>query len=57
MMQNGMAAWALKQPGGKLPPGVSQANVDFYNKHETAMAELGKEKTCEAESGDEDSDE
>ncbi len=37
MLQNGMAAWALKQPGGKLPPGISQANVDFFNKHETAM--------------------
>jgi hypothetical protein len=57
MLQNGMAAWALKQPGGKLPPGTSQANVDFFNKHETAMAQIGKEKTCGAESGDEDSDE
>lgn len=57
MMQNGMAAWALKQPGGKLPPGVSQANVDFYNKHETAMAQIGKDDACNGESGDEDSDE
>ena len=57
MMQSGMSAWALKQPGGKLPPGVSQANVDFFNKHETAMAQLGKENACEAESGDETSDE
>ena len=57
MMQNGMAAWALKQPGGKLPPGVSQANVDFFNKHETAMAQLGKEKSCGDDSGDHDPDE
>lgn len=57
MMQTGMSAWALKQPGGKLPPGVSQDNVDFFNKHEAAMAQLGKEKTCEDDSGDEDSDE
>jgi len=57
MMQNGMAAWALKQPGGKLPPGVSQANVDFFKKHETAMAQLGKEKNCDDDSGDDDSDE
>ena len=57
MMQNGMAAWALKQPGGKLPPGVSQANVDFYNKHETAMSQIGKDKACGADSGEEESDE
>jgi len=57
MMQSGMAAWAVSQPGGKLPPGVSQANVDFFNTHEAAMAQLGKENTCEAESGDEESDE
>jgi hypothetical protein len=31
--QTAMAAWALEQPGGKLPPGVSQANVDFYKTH------------------------
>jgi hypothetical protein len=57
MMQNGMAAWALKQPGGKLPPGVSQANVDFYNKHETAMASLGKDDSCADRSDDGDSEE
>ena len=56
MLQNGMAAWALKQPGGKLPPGVSQANVDFYNKHETAMAEIGKNDPC-GEDEDDDGDE
>jgi hypothetical protein len=28
--QTGMAVWALEQPGGKLPPGTSQANVAFY---------------------------
>jgi hypothetical protein len=57
MMQNGMAAWALKQPDGKLPPGVSQANVDFYNRHEGAMAQLGRENSCGDHAGDEDSDE
>ena len=57
MMQNGMAAWALKQPGGKLPPGTSQANVDFYNKHEAAMATLGKDDTCGDDAGDEGTDE
>ena len=33
LLQNGLAAWALKQPGGKLPPGVNKANVDFVNSH------------------------
>ncbi len=46
MMQNGMAAWAVSQPGGKLPPGISQANVDFYKKHETAMAQIGEGDPC-----------
>jgi hypothetical protein len=30
VFQTGMAVWALEQPGGKLPPGTSQANVAFY---------------------------
>ena len=46
MMQNGMAAWAVSQPGGKLPPGVSQANVDFFKQHETAMAAIGEGDPC-----------
>ena len=46
MMQNGMAAWALSQPGGKLPPGVSQANVDFFRKHEAAMAAVTENDPC-----------
>src|SRR5262245_66007070 len=27
LLQTGLAAWAVDQPGGQLPPGVSQANV------------------------------
>jgi hypothetical protein len=46
MLQNGMAAWAQDQPGGKLPPGVSQANVDFYRKHEAALTALGENEGC-----------
>ncbi len=57
MMQNGMAAWAVSQPGGKLPPGVSQANVDFYKKHETAMAEIGRDDPCGDDSDDAEEDE
>lgn len=40
LFQNGLAAWALSQPGGKLPPGVSKANVDFYKSHEAAIKKL-----------------
>ena len=41
LFQSGMAAWALDQPGGTLPPGVSKANVDFYRSHEQALQKLG----------------
>src|SRR5262245_7934776 len=40
LLQNGLAAWALKQPGGKLPPGVKQANVDFVNSHGPQLDKL-----------------
>ncbi len=53
MMQNGMAAWAVSQPGGKLPPGISQANVDFFKQHETAMAAIGEGDPC-GDDGDDD---
>jgi hypothetical protein len=56
MMQNGMAAWAVSQPGGKLPPGISQANVDFYKKHETAMAAIGEGDPCGDDAGDDAGD-
>jgi hypothetical protein len=42
LFQNGMAAWALEQPGGKLPPGVKKANVDFYRAHEADLKKLGQ---------------
>jgi hypothetical protein len=40
LLQTGLAAWAVDQPGGKLPPGTSKANVDFYKKHEADMKQL-----------------
>jgi len=43
LFQNGMAAWALSQPGGTLPPGTSKANVDFYRAHEAAIQKLGNQ--------------
>jgi hypothetical protein len=48
IFQNGMVAWALDQPGGKLPPGVKMANVNFYRAHEAELKKLG-ELTKEAE--------
>jgi hypothetical protein len=41
--QNGIAAWALDQPGAKPTPGISMANVNFYRKHEAAFKKLGEE--------------
>ena len=40
LFQNGMAAWALEQPGGQLPPGVKMANVKFYRAHEAEVKKL-----------------
>ena len=42
LFQNGMAAWALEQPGGQLPPGVKMANVKFYRAHEAEVKKLGE---------------
>ncbi len=55
MMQSGMSSWAVKQ-SGKPPPGVQQANVDFYNTHEAALRALGDEDVC-GSNGDDDGDE
>jgi hypothetical protein len=55
IFQTGFAAWGLTQPGGKLPPGVLMANVNFYRKNEAALTKLG-EATQSDDCGD-DSDE
>ena len=50
LFQSGMAAWALTQPGGTLPAGVSKANVDFYRSHEQALKKLAPQQgsdTCD----------
>jgi len=59
LFQNGMAAWALTQPGGKLPPGTSMANVNFYRAHEAAIKRLGeqtKDSNCDADASEGDSE-
>ena len=40
LLQGAMAGWALDQPGGKLPAGISQANVDFVKSHEAELRAL-----------------
>ncbi|MEX1994769.1 MAG: hypothetical protein WD929_08905 [Steroidobacteraceae bacterium] len=60
LMQNGLAAWALSQPGGKLPAGVSKANVDFYQKHEAALQQLegvGGDADCDDNRDEDDHEE
>jgi len=42
VFENGMAAWALEQPRGKLPPGVKMANVNFYRAHKAELEKLGE---------------
>jgi len=60
VFQNGMAAWALDQPGGKLPPGTSMANVNFYRAHQAAINRLGdaaKAGDCDSGGNEDDSQE
>ena len=40
LLQNGLAAWGLDQPGGKLPPGLSMANIKFIRAHQAAITKL-----------------
>jgi hypothetical protein len=55
--QNGMAAWALSQPGAKPTPDISMANVSFYRKHEAAIKKLGEEmKPADCDSDEEAGD-
>jgi len=56
LFQSGMTAWALDQPGGKLPPNVSMDNVTFYREHEAALKQLGEE-TKPADCGDDEAEE
>lgn len=53
---NGLAAWALSQPGGKLPAGASKANVDFYNRHEAELQQLEgpKDDGCDGDQAEEE---
>jgi len=56
MLQSGLAAWGLDQPGGKLPPGISMANVTFFRTHAAEMERLGEltKSGCNADDSGED---
>ena len=43
LIENAFAAYALEQPDGKLPPGVSMANIDFLRKHAGVIERLANE--------------
>jgi hypothetical protein len=56
LFEAGMAAWALEQPGGTIPPGVSRANVDFVRAHKASLEKLdnqGGSDLCEETEGEE----
>jgi hypothetical protein len=57
LFQAGVAAWGMEQAGGKLPPGVSKANVDFYKAHKDAIDKLsaGTKDKCGDSGNDRDS--
>jgi len=54
--QAGLAAWALEQPGGTLPPGFQKQNVDFYNAHKAAIEAIKPldESACDEYAEEED---
>jgi hypothetical protein len=55
LLQSGIAAWGLSQPGGKLPPGFNKANVDFVNSHGPQLDQLkGLDKGCGGDEAAED---
>lgn len=64
LIHNALAAWVAGQPGGSLPAGASQANVDFVRSHEAELQELntsqqgdGCEDEEEMEFGEDDYEE
>ena len=59
LLQTGLAAWAVDQPGGQLPPGASKANVDFFKSHKDAVDKVEPlENACDDdEDGESESEE
>jgi hypothetical protein len=58
LLQSGLAAWAMKQPGGGLPAGMSKANIEFVNRREADLQKLeGLNRSNGCGDGDQDSGE
>jgi hypothetical protein len=59
IVHNTLAAWVVSQPGGKLPAGTSQANVNFVNQHEAELKSLpkAKEADCDEEPVEDETEE
>ena len=43
LIENAYAAYTLDQPGGKLPPGISMANVEFLRRNAGTIERLANE--------------
>jgi hypothetical protein len=43
LIENAFASYALEQPGGKLPPGISMANIEFLREHAGEIQALAAE--------------
>jgi hypothetical protein len=43
LIENAFASYDLDQPGGKLPPGISMANVEFLRTHQARIQALATE--------------
>lgn len=55
LLENGMASYLMQTPGGKLPDGVNQANVDFVRRHSAELHQLANEtedESCEKDDND-----
>lgn len=51
------ASWGLSQPGSKLAPGASMANVNSYRAHEAAIQKLGEQRKSDDCGDNRDSEE
>jgi hypothetical protein len=54
LIETGFAAYSLDAPGGRLPPGVNRANVEFFRKHAGDLQRLAVETEdggCEPDDG------
>jgi hypothetical protein len=55
LIENAFASYALEQPGGKLPPGVSMSNVEFLRRNSGVIEQLANETEVADCAGDEGS--